>query len=344
MPRHETSAVVIGLLIAGWCLSPASAASYTRTKTCGTFGTPPCERGQTPKPLAWPKRCVRYRVDRTGSDDFERTSAGQIGSELRALVRSSFETWNRVSCSDFAMLEGELIRQPEVGYWPDRGYEGNTNVVTWRDDEWPYASRSTLALTSVTYKPQSAESVDTDIEFNSALYDFAHLRAPGRPEGKVDLLNTLTHEAGHVLGLAHSSKPEATMYGSVELGDVSKRDLLQDDVEGLCAVYPKRQPAATCDDPEDFRPPQEPDAGSGGDAGTGDASGRPGQRSDARVDVGDDWRDRYPSQSEEADDDNRGCRCETSRDATWPPFGWGLLAVVVLVGRRRQATSSKRSP
>jgi hypothetical protein len=72
-----------------------------------------------------------------------------------------------------------------------------------------------------------------------------------------DLQNTVTHEAGHFVGLAHpcddagtpscdaplppwESVPyaERTMYPSTTLGETTKRSLSEDDVAGVRAAYP----------------------------------------------------------------------------------------------------------
>jgi MYXO-CTERM domain-containing protein len=67
-----------------------------------------------------------------------------------------------------------------------------------------------------------------------------------------DLQNTLTHEVGHFVGLRHvcnggdetdlpACEPkyaQITMYPSTAPGDVTKRTLDEDDVAGVCAIYP----------------------------------------------------------------------------------------------------------
>jgi MYXO-CTERM domain-containing protein len=54
----------------------------------------------------------------------------------------------------------------------------------------------------------------------------------------MDLRNTLTHEVGHFVGLAHARDPAATMDASTQMREVEKRTLAADDVDGVCAIYP----------------------------------------------------------------------------------------------------------
>jgi hypothetical protein len=59
------------------------------------------------------------------------------------------------------------------------------------------------------------------------------------PEGgTVDVQNTVTHEAGHLIGFAHSPDPESTMFATAMLNETTKRDLTADDIQGMCDVFP----------------------------------------------------------------------------------------------------------
>jgi hypothetical protein len=49
------------------------------------------------------------------------------------------------------------------------------------------------------------------------------------------LPSILTHEAGHFLGLAHSSDSSAVMFASYH---VNSTNLQPDDVNGICSIYP----------------------------------------------------------------------------------------------------------
>jgi hypothetical protein len=60
----------------------------------------------------------------------------------------------------------------------------------------------------------------------------------------------MVHEVGHFFGLAHSpGHPEATMWACADAGETMKRDLAEDDVEGICAIYGgERFDGQVCDD------------------------------------------------------------------------------------------------
>jgi hypothetical protein len=107
-----------------------------------------------------------------------------------------------------------------------------------------YSLTNTLALTTVTYNPDTGEIYDADMEVNTAEYKIVASDVPKADE--YDLRSILTHEAGHFYGLAHAPDVEATMYASYDGGETKKRDLAPDDVCGICAAYPPVR-TATCD-------------------------------------------------------------------------------------------------
>jgi len=68
--------------------------------------------------------------------------------------------------------------------------------------------------------------------------------------GHTDLDSLLTHEAGHLLGLAHSSDSSATMFPGYEAGTIDLRTLAPDDITAICSVYPPgRQVSSTSCEP-----------------------------------------------------------------------------------------------
>jgi hypothetical protein len=142
------------------------------------------------------------------------------------------------------------------------------------DDEGALG-RSTLALTSVSFVSKDGTIMDADTELvdwdgasgalgsgaDPGIYvtclGAAPLCATYGQAGCAffDLQDTLTHELGHFIGLAHpcgsgSGSPEidcasspdfaiTTMYPFESPGETSKRVLSADDVDGVCTLYPR---------------------------------------------------------------------------------------------------------
>ncbi|HVE87584.1 MAG TPA: matrixin family metalloprotease, partial [Myxococcales bacterium] len=61
-----------------------------------------------------------------------------------------------------------------------------------------------------------------------------------------DIQNTITHEVGHFLGLAHDQDPESTMYFSASPGELKKRSLDPGTAQFVCDAYPRGLPSQPC--------------------------------------------------------------------------------------------------
>jgi hypothetical protein len=186
-------------------------------------------------PLYWPSTCLSYAVQRTGSEksqiDFETAAA---------VIDAAFAKWHAVDCGGGA---GPSFRSVNKGAVDCRKVEynqesGNANIFMFRDDSWPYTqAQDTLALTTVTYNVETAEIFDSDVEVNTAQATFT--TTPEPPPDGADLEAVITHEIGHFLGLAHSAVSAATMRSiGYQLGTVGLRTLADDDIEGICSIYP----------------------------------------------------------------------------------------------------------
>ncbi len=121
----------------------------------------------------------------------------------------------------------------------------NQNEVVF-PDEWPF-DKAALAVTIVTIDTRTHTIVDADIAFNPN-YRFDVLADPGGDARFYDVQNTMTHELGHAVGLAHNPADErAVMYPSSKRGEIHKRRLADDDRAGLEFLYPDRQPQEELD-------------------------------------------------------------------------------------------------
>lgn len=205
--------------------------------TCSTSGgSYACKDGEKPIPIHWNASCVRFRINEDGSKNFDGDSSSVPDiEEMRRAVDRSFETWNKVKCSNIMLVDGGLTSTHNATY--DPSLKKNMNVVVWHDQNWgKVASARAFALTSVTFNPKNGVIADADIEVNTEFYQFSSGQDP--QPNHVDVQNTLTHEVGHFIGLDHSKKPEATMFATAPIGETSKRTLDADDINAVCATYP----------------------------------------------------------------------------------------------------------
>ncbi len=180
------------------------------------------------KCLWWVDREVGYYLNAQCSDDFTPAERATCIESVKA----SFQAWSNVNCSDFGFLYMGLTDSVAVGF-DSVDLESNTNLVLWQESEWVHPPDA-LGITTNTFDTRDGSVVDSDIELNGVNW---HFSADGNPY-RIDVQNTITHEAGHVVGLDHSPVFDATMYPTASDGDIAKRDLHIDDINGICFIYP----------------------------------------------------------------------------------------------------------
>ncbi len=228
----RVGALGVGLAALASTMAPASAGAYCRTASCddGAVGARcvPEQPNDCGVPLAWPSSCVGYSLQRDASSQLAL-------DDVRPIAERAFGAWSAVECgmgtpsilavplADVACARAEYVEDGP-----------NANVVVFRDAAWPYPASAALALTTVTYVLDSGEIRDADLEINSA----DAVLTTSDAAVAVDLESILTHEAGHVLGLAHSSTDGATMVTDYPPKSLVLRTLEADDTAAICATYP----------------------------------------------------------------------------------------------------------
>lgn len=138
----------------------------------------------------------------------------------------------------------------------------NDNVIAFDDDRWDFDD-DMLALSLVHFDVATGEIFDADVVINTEGYAWAD-KAEHASVDAYDLANTLTHEIGHVVGLAHSTTDEATMFPTSGKDETNKRDLAEDDVLGLTDIYSSIGAPATPDPAAVLLPPGCSSAGAPG--------------------------------------------------------------------------------
>lgn len=229
----SVAALVVTLVAAG------DAAAFCRSTTC----TKQCETDLDGCPatglqLWWKTSCIGYTLD-------PQLTQNLPPDATRDALRKSFFAWADLDCGGgkrasitFSQLDDLACHK---AFYRSDG--ANVNLVLFKDDDWTYRGiDGTLAKTTVTFDRTTGEILDADIEVNAAYNNLT----VGDAKVGYDLQSIMTHEVGHLLGLAHSSDWDATMFASYEPGTKELRSLSPDDVKAVCAAYPPGR-AATCD-------------------------------------------------------------------------------------------------
>jgi hypothetical protein len=224
------------------CADPAPAAAFCRANV-ETRPLGKCEEVEGVPLLRWMRGCVSYAFHR----DFFRRVPGLGEQQIRADFDAAFAAYRDVDCGrePFEVTQLEEISGAD---WAEFNWDvENESLMSVRTAaEWKQLKYdpNAIALTLLYFDPDSGEIYDADMELNAGIGAFIECEdACG--SGEVDLPSTLVHEAGHYLGLGHSTVVGSTMSSHADQGNLDKRTLEDDDRDGYCALElpePDRDP------------------------------------------------------------------------------------------------------
>jgi hypothetical protein len=248
MSRALAVAALAATLLAG-----PSARAYVQTKTDTNVGA------------HWPGHCVSV-IAHVADPPPNLTSDVVV-----AAAQAAAATWSRpaVMCTD---LEFQVAVSNTA---TAQAVKDRRNNMVFRKGVWarmpraadePEYDPAALAITTVYAQQSDGVIIDADVELNAVNFTWGDLVAGIGSDGgnAQDLQNTLTHEFGHFIGLDHNcflpgagrrgidqngnqvpdcnrappEVQEATMFAAVMRGDVLRRTLADDDIAGVCAIYP----------------------------------------------------------------------------------------------------------
>jgi hypothetical protein len=186
-------------------------------------------------PLWWRNACTSYDIQQDASVQVPYATADKIAAE-------AFSRWTGTMCAEGSSFARVSIDVRDLGpvscdLVQYNTNQGNQHVIVFRDSGYAGNASNTLGLTTITYDADTGEILDADMEINSGP-DVQLATSDPIPSGAYDLQSIITHEAGHFLGMAHSTSVSATMYAFYVAGTSTKRILSADDMAGICSIYP----------------------------------------------------------------------------------------------------------
>lgn len=195
----------------------------------------------------WPT-AVNWKMNNGGS-----SSISNINT-VESILGTAYDEWESPTCSGFVdNYTGRTSKQSS-----SNGDGANTHgfLSGWpRQYGDPY---SVIGICNTRFSGRGGnwDIVEADVSFNEAVYTFVQGN-PGRGYS-ADLESIAVHEFGHSLGLGHTPVNGATMYPSYDNGTAT-RSLANDDIDGVCTLYPN---GTTLPTEDDYEPNDDPNAAS----------------------------------------------------------------------------------
>lgn len=253
-------------------LRPASASAFCRESVVAQ-GQGPCVEEPGVPLLFWsaPRNCLTYRFN----EQFWVRVPLLSEKEIRQAFSGAFRAWASISCAD--RRDMAFLVEQFRGTTPTSAAEflydaANESVIAARTRaEWQALedhSANAVALTLVWHDKSTGEILDVDMELNTGAGSFNDCQKQSCSAGMLDLQNTVTHEAGHLLGLGHSTVAGSTMQATTsDKPETTKRTLEADDQAGYCSLdlpgFRCRGNDCTCPEPPTFSSRAQPETSGG---------------------------------------------------------------------------------
>lgn len=238
---------VVGAVFTASSLASVSADAYCALYTCKDVSVADAKESLNLEPytcertngciseghqLFWDSKCLTF-----GVSGLNTRSLGLTPEEFDDIIVDSFKVWENVDCGGG---KSPGLKVQSVGVVDSNGdffceEEPRANLSVWSlVTRWDRSSDA-LGFTSSTHNRKDGEVFDADVELN--LNKIAN-DSISPADYAIMLGKIATHEAGHFLGLAHSQDQEAVMFARYDTDDLFNRELNQDDIDGICALYP----------------------------------------------------------------------------------------------------------
>lgn len=169
--------------------------------------------------MSWSSASLTLTVDPSGV-------AAMTDDAVLEAVRGAFAAWNAVECSRFRFVDGGTSQS------------ATTFGVRFIHDADAWAALGGAVDDAVAYTKlvPSGTSWSNVVIYLADYGDIVWGSTGDLREH--DLQSVITHELGHALGLQHSADPRATMYYRSSDGVTYLRTLAEDDIAGVCYLYP----------------------------------------------------------------------------------------------------------
>ena len=192
-------------------LVPQVGQAYNYSQTCGG--------GQ---PAVWDTTSNWYM---SSTRVLQQTSGATQATAVNEVIRS-FDEWTNPGCSAFShSYQGTSATDPLA--------QSQRHIVGFYESGWPYG-RSTLGVTLTSFW-SDCTIAGSDMVMNAQ--DWTWVIGQPSTWSQADLRAVVTHEAGHWLGMDHSTYSGSSLFASYS-GGIGERDLTCDDTMGVCRAYP----------------------------------------------------------------------------------------------------------